>query len=60
MNNNEVCDSALSVGVCLATEPRRSETELQPYQFQEMLRQAWLILSSRGRVGDDFSQSMEP
>jgi hypothetical protein len=48
MKNNEVCESVqgLSAGIYLAMQPSRSETKLEPYQFDEMLRQAWLILNS--------------
>ena len=49
MKNNELCDSSHgpSVGICLAAQTTPSGTKLQSYEFEEMLRQAWLILNSR-------------
>jgi hypothetical protein len=53
METNSVSGAAngLSTVVCFGAEGAgRRETKIQPYQFEEMLRQAWLILNSRERV----------
>jgi hypothetical protein len=52
MKNDQVPDSGrgLSVGVCFAVEPTSSATKIQSNEFDEMLRQAWLILTSRERT----------
>jgi hypothetical protein len=49
MENNQVCDPVkdLGVGICLATNSHRTETQLQPSEFEALLHEAWLILNSR-------------
>lgn len=55
MENNEVRDfsKGLSVPVCFADGPGRSDNRLQPHEFEDMLRNAWLILSSSERVASE-------
>ena len=62
METNSVSGSAngLSTGVCFgAAGAALRETKIQPYQFEEMLRQAWLILNSREQVNKGTSCSVD-
>lgn len=63
METNNVSGSAngLSTGACFGAEGAAlRETKIQPYQFGEMLRQAWLILNSREQVNRGPTCSVAP
>ena len=59
MKNNQFCEPVqdLSVSIPLSAPPNRPGTEVQPDEFEQMLHQAWLILSAPGSGDQRLSGS---
>jgi hypothetical protein len=66
MQRTDIIGSAVDLTISVTGQPQeyvRADNGIQPDEFQEMLRQAWLILNSRGRKESkrpDMAQCVSP